>query len=107
MVRQPINAPARRVVQQCLETQLPLRAQISNDHANDMTVRATTDYRESHQALGYSGKYNRVYEIGYYAAQWRLIEEPLLRSILQPMGGKEKTCLDFACGTGRITQVVA
>ena len=33
--------------------------------------------------------------------------EPLLEGILRPLGGAERTSLDFACGTGRIAEVAA
>lgn len=61
-------------------------------------------YRDSHAAAGYGERYSRTYETGYYAAQWREVEAPLLRRILAPLGGAKKTCLDFACGTGRIAR---
>ncbi|MDB5619853.1 MAG: Methyltransferase protein [Tardiphaga sp.] len=64
-------------------------------------------YRMSHQAAGARPAYDRTYELGYHAALWRKIERPLLKSILRPLGGRERTSLDFACGTGRITRVAA
>lgn len=63
-------------------------------------------YRESHAALGYGKHYSRTYETGYYADLWRKIERPLLERILSRLAGdRGRTCLDFACGTGRITAV--
>jgi SAM-dependent methyltransferase len=65
------------------------------------------DYRSSHCAPGYGEHYNKTYEAGYYGALWEKIEGPLLREVLRPMGGAGRKCLDFACGTGRITNLVA
>lgn len=67
----------------------------------------TDGYRMSHQAAGVRIAYDRTFKVGYYAALWRKIEKPLLESILRPLGGRERTSLDFACGTGRITRVAA
>jgi SAM-dependent methyltransferase len=66
-----------------------------------------SDYRQSHQAPGKGKAYRKTYERGYYAAQWRDIEGPLLRTVLADLSGLNKTCLDFACGTGRIASVAA
>lgn len=68
---------------------------------------ASSDYRASHRATGYGAGYNRTFEAGYYAALWAKIEIPLLTDTVRPMGGARRTCLDFACGTGRITNVLA
>jgi SAM-dependent methyltransferase len=62
-------------------------------------------YRDSHTKQGYGEFYNRTYKSGYYAAQWRSIEEPLLAKLLFKYGGNSISALDFACGTGRITSV--
>lgn len=62
-------------------------------------------YRHSHAKQGYGKLYNRIYEEGYYAAQWRSIEKPLLSKLLLKYGGNSSSALDFACGTGRITSV--
>lgn len=64
-------------------------------------------YRSSHSSADYGVIYDRTYEAGYYAALWSKIEKPLIATILRDLGGAEMTCLDFACGTGRITQVAA
>lgn len=66
----------------------------------------SSTYRTSHAAAGYGDCYQKTYQRGYYAELWRQIEQPLLRTILERLrdeGGG--SCLDFACGTGRITQV--
>jgi ubiquinone/menaquinone biosynthesis C-methylase UbiE len=72
----------------------------TNTHSSD-------SYRMSHQAAEARIAYDRTFEVGYYAGLWRKIEQPLLESILRPLGGPERTSLDFACGTGRITKVAA
>jgi SAM-dependent methyltransferase len=51
--------------------------------------------------------YINTFEVGYCAALWRKVEQPLLESILRRLGGPDRTSLDFACGTGRITKVSA
>ncbi|WP_240992451.1 MULTISPECIES: class I SAM-dependent methyltransferase [Mesorhizobium] len=68
---------------------------------------ALNGYRISHRAPGYGAHYNVTHEIGYYAALWAKIERPLIAHTLRPMGGPGRKCLDFACGTGRITNVLA
>jgi SAM-dependent methyltransferase len=65
------------------------------------------DYRTSHKDEGYGDEYNKTYETGYYAALWEGVEKPLLESVLRPLSGNGRNCLDFACGTGRITRVNA
>jgi SAM-dependent methyltransferase len=65
------------------------------------------DYRFSHIGEGYGEFYERIYERGYYSALWREVEKPILENVLRPMGGRGRACLDFACGTGRITNVAA
>lgn len=65
------------------------------------------DYRISHADTNAGENYNRTYDSGYYAALWTKIEKPLLETILRTVGGPNKKCLDFACGTGRITNVAA
>jgi SAM-dependent methyltransferase len=64
-------------------------------------------YRASHQSADIVADYVSTFEVGYCAALWRKVEQPLLESILRPLGGAERTCLDFACGTGRIAKVAA
>ncbi len=65
------------------------------------------DYRRSHAATDAGIVYGRTYETGYYAALWAKIEKPLVERSLRALGGRHKKCLDFACGTGRITNVAA
>ena len=65
------------------------------------------DYRASHAVPGAGRIYNQTYEEGYYAALWHTIERPLLEATLDKLGGSDRSCLDFACGTGRITNVAA
>jgi SAM-dependent methyltransferase len=64
-------------------------------------------YRDSHTRPGYGDYYNRAYGRGYYRATWSDIEIPLLRPILAQLGGADHSCLDFACGTGRVTSEAA
>lgn len=66
-------------------------------------------YRASHSSPGYGLRYSRTYRKGYYAAQWRDIEEPILRDLLSGSVAlsPDSVCLDFACGTGRISSVLA
>ena len=68
---------------------------------------ARDDYRSSHATTGAVTDYIRTYEAGYYAALWRRIERPLVEATLRELGGPQRRCLDFACGTGRITAVAA
>lgn len=70
-------------------------------------VESCDDYRESHAVPSAGIAYNKTYEAGYYAALWNGIERPLLEEILREFGGPQRKCLDFACGTGRITNVAA
>jgi len=65
----------------------------------------TAGYRTSHAAERYGATYNQVYQRGYYAAQWRDVEERLLDDTFARLGGPDVSCMDFACGTGRITGV--
>jgi SAM-dependent methyltransferase len=64
-------------------------------------------WRHRHAAEGYGEFYNKLFEKGYYSALWSEVEKPIVESVLRPMGGRDRTCLDFACGTGRITNVAA
>lgn len=65
-------------------------------------------YRKSHTVAGYGQRYSKTYTRGYYAAQWKEIEEPILRGLLEKyVAGRGFSCIDFACGTGRITSVVS
>ena len=73
----------------------------------DTTGEARDDYRTSHATTSAVTDYIRTYEVGYYAALWEKIEKPLVQATLRELGGPQKKCLDFACGTGRITTVAA
>lgn len=64
-------------------------------------------YRSSHAEPEAGRIYDRTYEVGYYAALWRKVEKPILEAVLRQLGGRQRKCLDFACGTGRITNVAA
>ncbi|KRB21209.1 MULTISPECIES: class I SAM-dependent DNA methyltransferase [Mesorhizobium] len=66
---------------------------------------AYSDYRSSHQNADYGDSYLRTFCSGYYAALWSRIERPLVESILKSLAGPDRSCLDFACGTGRVTNV--
>lgn len=66
-----------------------------------------TDYRHSHSESGYGALYNRSYTYGYYSALWNRIERPILSRLFKQYGGSNKKCLDFACGTGRITNLAS
>ena len=63
-----------------------------------------TDYRDCHTSDTSVGAYQDVYAAGYYAAQWRLLEQPLLRQLFTEQRERGATrMLDIACGQGRIT----
>lgn len=64
-------------------------------------------YRESHQSVDAVADYANTFEAGYCAGLWRDVERPLLERSLRQLGGSERTILDFACGTGRITSAAA
>ena len=84
------------------------RQEILRGDTNDESVSLSGEsYRTSHSASDYGVVYSRTYQSGYYAALWSQIERPLLEEILKPVAGGNRNCLDFACGTGRITNVVA
>ncbi len=68
---------------------------------------STKDYRASHQASGYGARYKNNYKEGYYFAQWNKLEMPILKKVLAELSIKSDICLDFACGTGRITACIA
>lgn len=68
----------------------------------------SSDYRDSHTIEGYGAFYQQTYERGYYAAQWREIEAPLLKNIFDKIKASGKSrYLDFACGTGRILNLAS
>jgi cyclopropane fatty-acyl-phospholipid synthase-like methyltransferase len=70
-------------------------------------VPCANDYRSSHATTDAVTDYERTYKSGYYAALWAKIERPLVETTLRALGGPDKKCLDFACGTGRIANVAA
>jgi ubiquinone/menaquinone biosynthesis C-methylase UbiE len=72
-----------------------------------MNLPRQTSYRKSHQAPNYGAKYLQTYLAGYYAAQWKELERPILCNLFSEYGGSNKTCLDFACGTGRILSLAS
>lgn len=68
-------------------------------------MNSPTSYRGSHSALGYGKRYNTNYVAGYYAALFREFEVPIVRGVLHELSESRDSLLDFACGTGRITQL--
>jgi SAM-dependent methyltransferase len=78
---------------------------VNPNHSSVISM--SNDYRISHAAIDAGTNYNKTYDSGYYAALWTKIEKPQLETILREVGGPYKKCLDFACGTGRITNVAA
>ncbi|MFO0791671.1 MAG: class I SAM-dependent methyltransferase [Pirellulales bacterium] len=66
------------------------------------------DYRDYHTSDVAVGAYHDTYATGYYAAQWKQLEQPLLRMLFDEERAKgAKSMLDIACGQGRITLVGA
>ncbi len=64
-------------------------------------------YSQSHSHPEYGSKYEETYARGYYYYQWKYIEKPLIERIFNKLKLLNvKTCLDIACGTGRILSVV-
>ena len=64
------------------------------------------DYRASHAAPGYAATYAKTYETGFYRCQWETIERPLIEQLLRARAeAGAESVLDFACGTGRVTEV--
>lgn len=73
----------------------------------DEKISPHEQYRTSHASPDYGHVYEKTYASGYYRNQWDLIERPILQTILSDLRSQGKTtCLDFACGTGRITRVL-
>ncbi len=64
-------------------------------------------YRASHSDPGYGLLYLGTYSSGYYAALWDQVEKPLLQALLPRPEFVKESALDFACGTGRITNLLA
>jgi 2-polyprenyl-3-methyl-5-hydroxy-6-metoxy-1,4-benzoquinol methylase len=63
-----------------------------------------TDYRDYHISDDAVGAYRDTYASGYYAAQWRQLEQPILRQLFEEQRALGATrLLDIACGQGRIT----
>ncbi len=65
------------------------------------------DYSSSHTGDGRGRIYDDRYARGHTGAMWTIVEKPLLEKIFDEHGGGKITCLDFACGTGRITELLA
>lgn len=66
----------------------------------------TATYRESHRQPGTGASYDRTMNDGYLSALWRSVERPLIEATLRRhRAAGARTVVDFACGTGRITQV--
>ena len=66
------------------------------------------DYRECHLHDDAAGAYHDVYASGYYAAQWRQLEQPwLARLFAERKQAGAQRMLDIACGQGRIALVGA
>jgi SAM-dependent methyltransferase len=63
-------------------------------------------YKDSHVGKDRGKIYDQRYSSGYTAAMWNRVERPLLVDIFKKYGGRTLSCLDFACGTGRITQLL-
>src|SRR5439155_4117572 len=64
------------------------------------------DYRASHAAPGYAATYAKTYETGFYRCQWETIERPLIERLLRARAeAGAESVVDFACGTGRVTEV--
>lgn len=65
-------------------------------------------YRDSHAAAGYAAEYDHLYADGYFRQMWQEIETPILRhELLAQQRQGSVLALDFACGTGRVTELVA
>jgi ubiquinone/menaquinone biosynthesis C-methylase UbiE len=64
-------------------------------------------YDQSHTAENYGASYNSRYAHGYYHRQWEDVEKELVTHFAQKYGGHNSVALDFACGTGRVTSIVA
>lgn len=66
----------------------------------------TESYRTSHASAGTGRSYDDAFENGYLHHLWWAVERPLLIGMLQGLHRDgARSVLDFACGTGRITQV--
>lgn len=64
-------------------------------------------YRTSHTSAGYGEFYDSTIFAGYAGDLWHRYEEPMLTRWLRDARSRgATTALDFACGTGRITEVV-
>ncbi len=62
------------------------------------------DYRECHLQDDAAQAYHDVYAAGYYAAQWRQLEQPWLSHQFADLKARgARSMLDIACGQGRIS----
>jgi len=69
---------------------------------------STESYRQSHQRRGYGEFYDETIFAGYFGDVWQHQESPTLRSWLREAASQGAvTAIDMACGTGRISQVLA
>ncbi|WP_370617610.1 class I SAM-dependent DNA methyltransferase [Mumia sp. Pv 4-285] len=63
-------------------------------------------YRLSHSSHGKAAQYDRSLSSGYHHDLWTEVERPLIERVLHGLRDSGATrCLDFACGTGRVTAV--
>jgi SAM-dependent methyltransferase len=62
-------------------------------------------YKISHSKSGYGLRYNKNYSVGYYAALFKEVETPIISNIFLELSKSRTSILDFACGTGRITNL--
>jgi SAM-dependent methyltransferase len=63
-------------------------------------------YTKSHSDPGYGVKYEETYSNGYYFYLWKYVEKPIVEKIFTKLKEfKITSCLDIACGTGRILSV--
>ncbi|CDX46487.1 conserved hypothetical protein [Mesorhizobium sp. ORS 3359] len=83
---------------------MPMQSASAPSRPGDVLSR---DYRLSHAAQGYGARYIETFQTGYYGALWEKVEKPIVEEVFRSTGGSDLRCLDFACGTGRITNVAA
>jgi ubiquinone/menaquinone biosynthesis C-methylase UbiE len=85
-----------------------LRFRLSTPDGTEGLAVPRLDYRECHLHVDAVQAYRDLYAAGYYAAQWRQLEQPLLsRLFLNLKENGSRTMLDIACGQGRIARLGA